>query len=159
MRYVKHWCNSREESYTVIQDAVIDVFTKHAQTDPRAPESGGILLGYVRTPHLEVLEASEPTFSDRRLRFFFDRGARGHREMAERRWSQSDGLIRYIGEWHTHPEDYPTPSQVDKQGWVNLAKKRQDRRPVLAIVVGRKALHVEVVSCDGSSTILQSVPD
>lgn len=158
MRYVKYWCISGEDAYTVLQDAVIDVFAKYAQTDPRAPESGGILLGYVRTPHLEVLEASEPTFWDKRLRFFFDRGTRGHREMAERRWRQSVGLVRYIGEWHTHPEDYPTPSQVDREGWVKLAKKRQDQRPVLAIIVGRKALHLELVNSDGTSIVMQIAP-
>lgn len=140
-----------------MQDAVAAVFAKYAQVSPSAPESGGILLGYVRDPHLEILEASEPTTWDKRRRFFFDRGSRGHRDIAERRWRESEGLVRYIGEWHTHPQDYPTPSNVDRAGWIKLANKRQDQRPVLAIVVGRKALHVELVNRDGTSTVLHGV--
>ena len=157
MQYVKYWRASEGNLCLLMQDAVTKVFAKYAQISPSAPESGGILLGYVRAPHLEILEASEPTFWDRRLRFFFDRGSHGHREMAERRWQESEGLIRYVGEWHTHPEDYPTPSYVDRAGWIKLANKRQDQRPVLAIVVGRKALHVELVNRDGTSIVLHGV--
>lgn len=142
------------EPCVLIQDPVIEVFSRYAQVSANAPESGGILLGYVRTPHLEILEASEPTSWDKRLRFFFDRGSRGHHEVAETRSRESEGLIRYIGEWHTHPEDYPTPSYVDRKGWVKLAQKRKDQRPLLAIVVGRKALHVELTSSDGTSIVL-----
>ena len=157
MQYLKYWRAAEGEPCLLIQDAVIDVFAKYAQVSPSAPESGGILLGHVRTPHLEILEASEPTFWDKRLRYFFDRGSRGHREMAERRWRDSDGLVRYVGEWHTHPEDYPTPSYVDRAGWIELANKRQDQRPVLAIVVGRKALHVELVNRDGTNLVMHGV--
>ncbi|HCZ9268877.1 TPA: Mov34/MPN/PAD-1 family protein [Vibrio alginolyticus] len=26
----------------------------------------------------------------------------------------SGGTVNYIGEWHTHPEDFPKPSQQDR---------------------------------------------
>lgn len=159
MQYMKYWRSSKGEVCLQIQDKVTEVFAKYAQVSLSAPESGGILLGYVRAPHLEILEASEPTSWDRCLRFFFDRESRGHREMAERRWRESDGLVRYVGEWHTHPEDYPTPSYIDRAGWLNLATKRQDQRPVLAIVVGRKGLHVELVHRDGTSIVMCGVLD
>lgn len=153
---MKYWRAIEGEVCIQIQDEVIGVFDKYAQMSLSAPESGGILLGYVRTPHIEVLEASEPSFWDKRLRYFFDRKSQGHRQIAERRWKESKGLIRYVGEWHTHPEDYPIPSNFDRAGWVELANRRQDRRPVLAIVVGRKALHVELVNRDGTSIVMQS---
>jgi integrative and conjugative element protein (TIGR02256 family) len=140
----------------VIQNEVLNVFSKHAQTKISMPESGGILLGYVREPHLEVLEATEPTRWDKRLRSFFDRSAQGHHDLAQRRWSESSGLVRYLGEWHTHPEDYPTPSWVDKSGWMKLANKRQDGRPVLAIIVGRKGLHVELIDCEGKAMVMHA---
>ena len=130
------------------------MFAKHAQTNIFMPESGGILLGYVREPHLEVLEATEPTCWDKRLRCFFDRSAQGHHDLAQSRWAESDGLVRYLGEWHTHPEDYPSPSLVDKSGWIKLANKRQDKRPVLAIIVGRKGLHVELIDRKGKATVM-----
>lgn len=142
----------------VIQDAVLEVFAKHAQTNIFMPESGGILLGYVREPHLEVLEATEPTRWDKRLRCVFDRSAQGHYDLAQHRWAESGGMVRYLGEWHTHPEDYPTPSEVDKSGWIKLANKRKDKRPVLAIIVGRKGLHVELIDRGGTATVLNGEP-
>jgi integrative and conjugative element protein (TIGR02256 family) len=154
MQFVRYWRSIEGDICVLIHDSVIEVFAKYAQVNPSAPESGGILLGHVRAPHLEILDASEPTFWDKRLRYFFDRGSRGHSEMAERRWRESAGLVRYVGEWHTHPEDYPTPSYIDRAGWIALANKRQDERPVLAIVVGRKALHVELVNRDGTSIVM-----
>jgi len=156
MQYVKFWRSTEGDVCVQIQDEVMDVFSKYAQIILSAPESGGILLGYVRDPHIEILEASEPTFWDDGTAIFFDRKSLGHRQIADRRWKESNGLIRYVGEWHTHPEDYPIPSEFDRKGWVELAKRRQDRRPVLAIVVGRKALHIELVNRDGTSQIMQS---
>ena len=138
----------------VIQDKVLEIFTKYAQTSLFMPESGGILLGYVREPHLEVLEASEPTRWDKRLRTFFDRNSKGHQELAQKSWANSGGLVRYIGEWHTHPEDHPIPSYVDRSGWAKLAKKREDGRPVLAMIVGRKSLYVELVDDEGRGVVM-----
>jgi integrative and conjugative element protein (TIGR02256 family) len=156
MQYMNYWRSPDGGPCLVIQDGVLEVFEKYVQNNFFSLEAGGILLGYVREPHLEILEASEPTRWDKRLRCFFDRSAQGHHEVAQRASAESRGLVRYIGEWHTHPEDYPTPSTVDRYGWVNLAKKRQDQRPVLAIIVGRMALHVELVGREGQSVILQS---
>lgn len=159
MQYLKYWRAPDGGPCLVIQDEVLEVFEKFAQTSFFSLEAGGILLGYVREPHLEILEASEPTRWDRRLRCFFDRSASGHNELAQRRAAESGGLVRYIGEWHTHPADYPTPSTIDRSGWTKLAKKRGDQRPVLAIIVGRKALHVELVSRDGEPLILQAAAE
>ena len=159
MQYLKCWRASGGGPCLVLQDEVLEVFNKHAQAKIFMPESGGILLGYVREPHLEVLEATEPTAWDKRLRSFFDRSAKGHHDLAQRRWTESGSLVRYLGEWHTHPEDYPTPSRVDKSGWMNLANKRKDGRPVLAIIVGRKGLHVELVDCEGNVMVMHAEPE
>lgn len=154
MQYLKYWRVLSGGPCLVIQDAVLEVFVEHAQTNIITPESGGILLGYVRDPHLEVLEATQPTRWDKMSRCFFDRSAQGHRDLAQRRWAESGGLIRYLGEWHTHPEDYPSPSSVDNLGWIELAGKRQDKRPVLAIIVGRKGLHVELIDREGKAMMM-----
>lgn len=156
MQYVDSWRAAENGWVLLLQASVLEVFRKHAQLDASAPESGGLLLGHVRDPHLEILEATEPTFWDRRLKYFFERSWRGHRTVAERRWRESEGLIRYVGEWHTHPEDYPVPSYVDRTEWLELARKRKDKRPVLALIVGRKALHVELVHANASSIILRA---
>lgn len=155
MRHIDCWRVEDDDTVLLIQPQALDVFNRFAQIRSDMPESGGIILGYVRGLHLEVLEVTAPSFWDRQLRFFFERSSRGHREVAERRWRESAGLVRYLGEWHTHPQDYPFPSAVDRMEWGELAKKRSDKRPVLAIVVGRKALHVELIFADSTSIILR----
>jgi integrative and conjugative element protein (TIGR02256 family) len=154
MQYVDSWHTEDQGVLLLLQQPVLDVFHKHAQFGTKTSESGGILLGHVRGAHLEILEATEPTFFDRRLRYFFERGWHGHRNIAERRWRKSNGLVRYVGEWHTHPEDYPTPSYVDRNEWLALAKKREDKRPVLAIIVGRLGLYVTLVYADAPNQVL-----
>lgn len=152
MQYIDCWRTANSENLLVLQPVVTDIFEEYAQRDPALPESGGILLGYVRGPHLDVIEATRPTASDQRFLSFFNRSPDGHRVIAERRWLESEGFVRYLGEWHTHPQDYPAPSYIDKKGWQKIAQKRADKRPLLAIIVGRKDLHVELI--DGNEALL-----
>ncbi|MGE8303288.1 MAG: Mov34/MPN/PAD-1 family protein [Pseudomonas kermanshahensis] len=147
MRFMTTWCGPAGDQFVYFDQSVLDVFERHIQSDS-GTEAGGILLGHVRGKHLEVLEASEPTPQDLRLRYFFERMIHGHKGLADRRWRESNGLVRYIGEWHTHPQDVPTPSCTDLGEWQKLAKDRSDRRPMLAVVVGRQTLHVELMHAD-----------
>lgn len=148
MRFMTTWRGPADDQLVYFDQSVLDVFERHIQSDS-GTEAGGILLGHVRGKHLEVLEASEPTPQDRRLRYFFERMIHGHKGLAERRWRESNGLVRYIGEWHTHPQDVPSPSGTDLCEWEKLARDRSDRRPLLAVIVGRQNLHVELMHAGG----------
>lgn len=148
MRFMTTWRGPADDQFVYFRQSVLDVFERHIQSDS-GTEAGGILLGHVRGKHLEVLEASEPTPQDRRLRYFFERMIHGHKGLAERRWRESNGLVRYIGEWHTHPQDVPSPSGTDICEWELLARARSDRRPMLAVIVGRQNLHVELMHAGG----------
>jgi len=73
------------------------------------------------------------------------------------RWRATRGTVRYLGEWHTHPEDHPTPSGLDRSEWRRLATGRRDKRPQLSIIVGRKSLYVELSQSDGGHTLFQVI--
>lgn len=73
------------------------------------------------------------------------------------RWMASQGTVRYRGEWHTHPEDYPHPSGLDRSEWNYLSAKRRDKRSMLSVIVGRKALYVELVPSSGRGSVLTPV--
>lgn len=148
MRFMTTWRGPADDELVYFDQSVLDIFERHIQSDS-GTEAGGILLGHVRGKHLEILEASEPTPQDRRLRYFFERMIYGHKGLAERRWQESKGLIRYVGEWHTHPQDVPSPSPTDLCEWQKLARARSDRRPMLAVIVGRQKLHVELMHSGG----------
>jgi integrative and conjugative element protein (TIGR02256 family) len=148
MRFMTTWALQTDDQLVYFRPPVLEVFERYIQSDA-GTEAGGILLGHVRGKHLEILEATKPTSQDRRLKYFFERMIHGHKSVAERRWRESNGLVRYIGEWHTHPQNLPTPSGMDVNEWKDLAQGRSDRRPLLAVIVGRQDLYVELMHSGG----------
>ncbi|MFM4866187.1 Mov34/MPN/PAD-1 family protein [Aeromonas caviae] len=155
MPFVKTWAAATSGQLVHIGPQPIEVFSRHIQERGDAREAGGILLGHVRGPHLEIIKASEPTFRDRRFRFLFERQVYHHDSFAKRCWLESGGTIRYIGEWHTHPEDYPIPSLLDTAEWKALAANRSDGRALMALIVGCRDLHLEYMHADGERLFLR----
>lgn len=153
MRHVSDWALADGSLLLNFSDEVLGVFERNVQVGD-LPESGGVLLGTVHERGLLVTMATTPTRLDRQLRYLFERLPFGHRAVARRQWRQSAGTTRYIGEWHTHPQDIPAPSGIDLNEWRKLAQKRADKRPLLAVIVGRHGLHVELVHCNGYRELL-----
>ena len=104
-----------------------------------------------------IEQATVPTAWDKRFRYLFERMPFGHEAIALSRWTESQGTVRYLGEWHTHPEDYPYPSSLDRSEWNRLSAQRRDKRPMLAVIVGRKSLYVELVPSLGRGSVLTPV--
>lgn len=79
-------------------------------------ESGGILLGSkdVSDKRYVVKDFTYPKPEDERSRWFFIRKKDPSNEAIREVWEESDGTINYLGEWHTHDEDMPTPSSTDE---------------------------------------------
>ena len=153
MRHVADWATQGQHVLLNFAEGVLGVFEAYVQTRSR-PESGGVLLGTVHERGLLITMATPPSRHDGRHPYLFERGPNGHRAVAQRAWRKSGGTVRYLGEWHTHPQDLPSPSRIDREEWRKLARARQDRRPLLAVIVGRRGLHVEFAAADGSSQLL-----
>lgn len=154
MPFINAWSTADRRVLVSLADPVISVFIRYIQraTDN---EAGGLLLGTVHAGNIAVLGATVPTVWDRRLRYLFERLPFGHRALADTRWRSSGGTVRYLGEWHTHPEDYPAPSGLDRREWNKLSRRRADVRPMLAVIVGRKGLYLELVPGHGKGSELQ----
>lgn len=158
MRHVSDWTLADGSLLLNFSQEVRDVFQRHIQVGD-LPESGGVLLGTVHERGLLVTVATTPTRLDRQLSYLFERFPFGHRAVAKRLWRHSAGTIRYIGEWHTHPQDIPIPSGIDVDEWRKLAKERTDKRPLLAVIVGRHSLHVELAHGNGQRELLSPYGD
>lgn len=100
----------------------------------RAREAGGIFLGSYRGPHIEITAITEPLPGDRRARHVFNRRDPGHRAAAKSAWEKSGRTKTFTGEWHTHPEEVPTPSAVDLSTWKSLMNRSKD--PLAFIILG-----------------------
>lgn len=95
------------------------------QCEKSALEAGGVLLGRFISNSKDIIidKVSIPMKGDKRERFRFFRSEGSHQRIIRETWGESAGKCNYLGEWHTHPEDYPTPSRIDKENWKALLSK------------------------------------
>lgn len=112
-------------------------------------ECGGQLFAEISHGEVAVVLATEVTA--RRGRFFFlpDR----KRENAEIS-AQFESSLHFIGDWHTHAEDAPTPSSLDTTKIIDVFRKSDHDLPwFLLVIIGRapfpKGLYVGVVDDHG----------
>lgn len=119
----------------LIEPEVLQRLVVFRQLDSWAPEAGGILLGYRRGNHTQIIDLTVPTKRDVQRRFAFFRHATDHQVAATRHWKESGETMDYVGEWHTHPEDDPSPSGVDLRNWKDIASNAS--RPMFFVIVGR----------------------
>jgi integrative and conjugative element protein (TIGR02256 family) len=158
MQFVSGWSTDDRRLLLNFEDKVLAVFQEYIQQGHADNEAGGLLLGEVRGEHLNILEATIPTAHDKRMRYFFERLPLGHASVAQQLWTKSRGTVRYLGEWHTHPQDVPIPSGTDRSEWTRMASERKDKRPFLAVIVGRTDLHVELVRTRGPGRVFVPCP-
>jgi len=106
-------------------------------------EGGGVLLGrfIIDSKDIIVDHVTIPMIGDKRSRTSFFRGDSQHQKIVNNWWAKSAGTCNYLGEWHTHPENYPTPSETDLQGWKEKLKTDKfSSRYLYFIIVGIKEL-------------------
>ncbi|OQP45119.1 hypothetical protein A4D02_34720 [Niastella koreensis] len=94
------------------------------QREETTPESGGVLLGrFIKySKDIVIDKISVPMKDDICTRYSFKRLSLGHQKMIDEEWTQSKGTCNYLGEWHTHPEEFPIPSNVDTRNWKRKLK-------------------------------------
>lgn len=94
----------------VIENPVLAHFRKFVQRRICQPESGGQLFGTFEEDTITIRVATGPYKEDKRTRYRFtpDR-KREHKDID----AQFDLGLQFIGNWHTHPEQVPTPSYTD----------------------------------------------
>lgn len=144
MRWINTWLEPESGRIVLLQKAILPFFDMYRQADRKSLEAGGILLGYRRDPHLEVIQITEPGYGDVRERYYFDRRDLSHQRNAIKAWRNSGRFIDYVGEWHTHPEPSPAPSNFDLQQWY-LSRKKTNIDPMLELIIGTEEIWVGLV--------------
>jgi integrative and conjugative element protein (TIGR02256 family) len=154
MQFLSSWATENRKTLLHFSESALETLCEHLQVSDSDCEAGGILLGSVHGTHLLIEQATAPTMRDKRHRYYFERLPFGHEAVALARWTASRGTIRYLGEWHTHPENRPQPSGLDRSEWNRLAAARLDKRPLLGVIVGRRSMYVELVPTSGIGSVL-----
>jgi integrative and conjugative element protein (TIGR02256 family) len=90
--------------------AVMEHFRRYQQRRPFQREAGGQLFATFSGHTVNIVEATGPRASDRRLRYSYipDRGAEQMEILARHPLG-----LHFVGDWHTHPVRRPRPSSQD----------------------------------------------
>lgn len=129
----------KDENLVVIMPNVLARLMRYRQLHWYSLEAAGVLIGERRGPHLVIQDISEPGKGDIRSRYYVDRKGVHHQRAVELAFLRSGGTLQYIGEWHSHPEDEPSPSTKDRDSWNRYLSALE---PMVLIIVGRKKLMV-----------------
>lgn len=123
--------------FVVLMHHIAERLQTYRQLTYSSPESAGVLIGERRGAHIIISDLSVPGDGDIRSRCRVDRRGAHHQTKVISSFHQSEGTAQYIGEWHTHPEDHPTPSAIDKLSW---SKNLDTGSTMVLIIVGRQSI-------------------
>lgn len=129
-----HW-NIPPDISLEITAAALDHISKHIQRRWRDKEAGGQLFARISQRKWTIVRVTGPRSTDWRSRFGFrpDRKAE-RREILE----LFDEGLHYIGDWHTHPENRPTPSCSDIKSMRETVQQSTHTLPgFIMIIAGR----------------------
>ncbi len=134
-----------ETNVLTINNNVLKVFEMYIQNEPSKSEAGGVLIGRIISKNNDILvdAVTGPHKDDIRKRFFFFRKKKKTQKIVNKCWKKSSGTQIYLGEWHTHPEDVPQPSNHDYKNWKDIFSNAiYEQNFLVFIIVG-----IEEIGC------------
>lgn len=116
------------------------------QDSKEKPESGGILIGlYIDKYSIVISEITKPTEYDKKSRFSFNRSVKSIKNIILDKFKSSKGKKIYMGEWHSHPENYPHPSSTDLDSFlIQLNQNKLNSDILIMLIVGIKGMYFGV---------------
>lgn len=123
----------------------IERMNAYKQINSEDTEAGGVLLGrfIINSKDIVIDDVSIPMIGDKRTRYSYVRNAKSHQRIIDNQWLKSKGTCNYLGEWHTHPENYPDYSGTDISNWKDrLRKDYFSSRYLYFVILGLKELTV-----------------
>ena len=127
-----------------ISMAALARMMRYTQTELTSKEAGGVLLGghILGTQDIVIDTVTVPMPGDRRSRTRFFRAKKLHQLIIDMAHERSDGTCTYLGEWHTHPEEVPTPSMIDWLDWQRRLIFDIFTPPIFFCIVGTASIRV-----------------
>jgi integrative and conjugative element protein (TIGR02256 family) len=98
-------------------------------TPARPFEVGGWLLGFWAEDASAVFVTHATPPASHGSPFGVRISGRGHRQRFDDAWDATDGVVTFLGDWHTHPGCPPLPSQQDAKAMEQLAGREQYGTP------------------------------
>ena len=123
---------------------VIHTLFEYIQKGFFSREAGGILIGKENKSNENIIinHITVPMPKDERKHNRFIRKDKKHIELFENLYKESDETLRYVGEWHTHPEAIPNFSCIDLKNWKTISKDSKGYVKFYHIIVGYEAIRM-----------------
>lgn len=99
---------------------VLKVFNSHRQKRWLSKEAGGQLFAVMDGNVWHVDAVTGPRVGDRRGRFHFWPDRKAEQKEIDQHFATG---LEYVGDWHTHPEKVPAPSQDDTVSIQNVVRE------------------------------------
>ena len=117
----------------IITLSPIELMMQHRQLKSDSPEAGGMLFARIEREKVTVTTVTTPQKRDKRGRFFFWPSLSRQQALIDREFANGN---HFVGEWHTHPQAVPEPSNLDLESMATcfIDSKHQLRNLVLIIV-------------------------
>ncbi|MBN1875003.1 MAG: Mov34/MPN/PAD-1 family protein [Anaerolineae bacterium] len=97
-------------------------------------ETGGVLIGRFEKEYVLIDYATAPGPDAQHTTHEFKRDGIYCQEVLDRIVAESEGLVDYIGEWHSHPsKSRPSSKDVMAMRWIANNKKYAIQNPIMCI--------------------------
>lgn len=125
---------------------VLLIISKFKQIKYKQHEAGGILLGQVKGNKVYITRVSFPSKHDKSSRYSFWRSKNNAQTIIDYEFHNSNKRTIYIGEWHTHPEEIPNPSNTDRKMIKDQFSKNKLNEPfLLQYIQGTKGFYLALI--------------
>lgn len=149
---IKNKFSLKDGSILNINSSQLKYF-KNLSVNITTREQGGIVIGkkLMKDDIYTVIDFYHAkNISSKENRYLCD--AKEVNKYIYRQWKKSSGINNYIGEWHTHYEDYPTPSKVDKMMMENIIVRDSAPRKIFLFILGKKQIYIGTI-CKEKNTL------
>ena len=141
----------------IVNDKILDDIRKYYCLNT-IYETGGILLGKFNKENrvveiTEVHELKTNFFS----RILYKRSGRKAQKIINRRWHETNGVINYIGEWHTHPNMQAVPSSTDISSLKEITEKVKGVLPGTILIIAGKENQTNLILQKDNAIWIQSL--
>ena len=82
-------------------------------------------------------------------KILYKRNARKAQKIINKRWKETEGIINYIGEWHTHPNMLAHPSGTDINSLKEIHDKVKRVLPGTILIIAGKDENINLIVQSG----------
>lgn len=134
--------------WNVVYDDAITEKLKRLRENALPQETGGIILGVTDMPSKSILivDVIAAPSDSQSSNSHFIRGREGQEDLLNDVLRRTANIVDYIGEWHSHPNNYSTkPSEDDKQLLDKLSKlMSKEGLPSVMLISGETGISIYV---------------